>query len=72
MKCPYCNCEMKQGYIQCRDGVVWGTKKRVVAALPALGGDSVVLASNGGAFSGSAVIAFNCETCEKIVIDYGA
>lgn len=27
MKCPYCNDEMNQGYIQCRDGLYWTPKK---------------------------------------------
>ena len=70
MKCPYCNGEMKLGYIQCRDGVIWDTKKRMVAALPSLRNDSVYLGSGDGPFSGSSALAYNCEECKKIVIDY--
>ena len=33
MKCPYCGEEMQLGCIQCRDGVYWSEKERVIAAL---------------------------------------
>lgn len=36
MKCPYCNSEMILGYIQCRDGVSWSEKMRLIAAIPPL------------------------------------
>ena len=43
MKCPYCNTEMILGYIQCRDGVYWSKRKRLIAALPALDESAVLL-----------------------------
>lgn len=70
MKCPYCGEEMELGYIQCRDGVTWDTKKRMVAVLPSFRSHSIVLGSGGGPFSGASVSAYNCEKCKKIVIDY--
>lgn len=70
MKCPYCGAEMALGYIQCRDGVVWDTKKRLVAALASLRSTSIVLASGGGAFSGASALAYNCESCKKVIVDY--
>ncbi|MEA5040334.1 MAG: PF20097 family protein [Clostridiaceae bacterium] len=70
MKCPYCDEEMQLGYIQCRDGVIWDTKKRIVAALPSIRSSSIALGSGDGPFSGSSVLAYNCENCKKIVIDY--
>ena len=30
MKCPYCQCEMEQGYIQNRDGLAWTKKEHFV------------------------------------------
>ena len=71
MKCPYCDEEMKLGYIQCRDGVIWDKKKRIVAALPSFRSESFFLGSGAGPLSGSSVLAYNCEKCKKIVIDYG-
>lgn len=65
MKCPYCDTEMKLGYLQCRDSMVWDSKKRMVAALPSLRNDSIVLGSGDGPFSGASVLAHNCDKCKK-------
>ena len=43
MKCPYCGEEMQLGCIQCRDGVYWSEKERVIAALNIGGGKSIKL-----------------------------
>ena len=40
MKCPYCGEEMQLGCIQCRDGVYWSEKERVIAALN-IGGSTI-------------------------------
>lgn len=71
MNCPYCGKEMEKGFIQCRDGVSWQKKERLIAALPGLSKGSVILArSHGSLFSGAAAIAYHCSGCKKIVIDY--
>lgn len=70
MKCPYCGEEMELGYIQCRDQIIWDTKKRAVAALPSLRDDAVLLKSGEGPFSGASVSAYHCRKCQKIIIDY--
>lgn len=70
MKCPYCNEEMELGYIQCRDGVIWDTQNRLVAALPSVRSNSIALCSGQGIFSGASVLAYNCKKCKKIVINY--
>lgn len=69
MKCPYCDMEMELGYIQCRDGVYWNDKKRIVAAIPPMGG--IKLSSNETPF-GATASAYCCPKCKKIIIDYGA
>ena len=71
MKCPYYNEEMVKGYIQCRDGVDWTEKKQVIAALSALGKGRTSLA-NGAAEDNSAVYAYKCEKCKKVIIDYSS
>ncbi len=68
--CPYCNEEMEMGYIQCRDGICWTEKKRLVAALPSLSKASVRLGMENGLFSGVIAEAYLCRACKKIVIDY--
>ena len=69
MKCPYCDKEMKLGYIQCRDGVHWTLKKQPVAALSFLGKESTSL-SNGAADNARTVYAYKCSSCKKVIIDY--
>ncbi len=69
MKCLYCGKEMTLGYIQCRDGVYWTLKKQLIASLSSLGKESTPLA-NGAADNSSAVFAFKCGACKKIIIDY--
>ena len=69
MNCPYCGKEMDLGYIQCRDGVTWTSKKRLVAALSSLGSDSLPL-KNGAQDNSRAVYAHKCKDCKKIIIDY--
>ena len=68
MKCPYCGEEMVLGYIQCRDGLFWTSKKQLVAALSGLGRGRVRLANH---TSNTTVCAFHCAKCKRIVIDYG-
>jgi hypothetical protein len=72
MKCPYCGEEMQLGCIQCRDGVYWSEKERVIAALNIGGGKSIKLneKSIGGPFGGASAEAWLCEKCKKIVIEY--
>lgn len=69
MKCPYCNEEMKKGYIQCRDGVTWTPKKQLIASLSSLGNGSIKISNIEPDYS-SAVYAFHCEGCKKIIIEY--
>lgn len=69
MKCPYCEKEMEQGYIQCRDGVTWTPKKQPIAALSVLGKGSLSL-TNGAAENSRTVYAYRCDRCKKVIIDY--
>ena len=70
-KCPYCGEEMELGYIQCRDGVLWSEKKRIIAALPTLSRSIDLASDEGGVFSGYSTEAYNCIKCKKIIIEYG-
>ena len=69
MKCPYCEKEMELGYIQCRDGVYWTSKKVFAAALSAFGKDCTSL-ENGAGRNNTAVYAYKCSSCKKVMIDY--
>ena len=69
MKCPYCQKEMELGYIQCRDGVIWTSKKVFAAALSSLGKDSLSL-GNGAGRNNTVVYAHKCADCKKVIIEY--
>ena len=69
MICPYCGKEMELGYIQCRDGLAWTTKKKLVAALSSLGKDGTIL-TNDAADNSRTVYAYKCSDCRKIIIEY--
>ena len=61
---------MAKGYIQSRDGVFWDDKERVIAAL-SLGKNAIKLSGDSeGAFSGSSAVAYRCEHCRLVVIEY--
>ena len=71
--CPYCQTDMESGYMQCRDGLSWSKKKRAVAAIQPLNTSknlSIILAASSGPFVGSAVEAYICMKCKKVIIDY--
>ena len=70
MLCPYCNEEMQQGYIQCRDGVTWTPKKQPIAAFSILGKDAVGLKNIEDSSFNNAVIAHICKKCRKVIISY--
>ena len=69
MKCPYCEKEMAQGYIQSRDGVFWSEKLRPVAAISIFGGKTVTLHDSAVSNRTHAALAWSCEACGKVIID---
>ncbi len=70
MKCPYCQKEMRLGYIQCRDGINWTPKKQLIAAFSYLGRGKISLQNGASIITKSAVYAYNCDDCKKIIISY--
>ena len=70
MKCPYCSNEMEQGIIQSPQELSWkrGTNRAVFGRAEFHEG-SVVL-SEFSFMKGSAVAAFLCRECKKVIIDY--
>lgn len=70
MNCPYCGKEMEKGLIQSPQEIAWikGEKKRFFGSADFHEG-SVVL-SELSFLTGSAVTAFLCRDCRKVLIDY--
>lgn len=69
MQCPYCGGEMEKGLIRSQHEIGWIPGEEV----PMFGGaklyDGVVL-SKLSLLRGSAVTAWLCRGCEKVVIDF--
>ena len=70
MKCPYCEKEMEQGFIQSPHEIS-GKKgdKRPLFDRAQFHEGSVIL-SELSFMKGSAVTAFLCRDCQKVIIDY--
>ncbi len=70
MKCPYCNKEMEAGIIQSPHELCWkkGTKRPAFGR--AMFHEGSVVLSKLSFMKGSAVLAYLCRSCSKVVIDY--
>lgn len=70
MKCPYCSNEMEEGIIQSPQEISWKRGvKRPLAGRAQFHEGSIVL-SELSLMKGSAVKAFLCRNCMKVIIDY--
>ena len=70
MQCPYCRKEMEEGLIQSPQEIAWlKGKKRPLLGRAKLHDGSVVL-SGLSVTKGSAVAAYLCGECKKVLIDY--
>ncbi len=70
MNCPYCGHEMELGVIQSPHEISWKKSlKRPVFGRAAFHEGSVVL-SELSFLRGSAVEAFLCRACKKVIIDF--
>ena len=73
MKCPYCNNDMKSGFIEPsgRGGLCWVSEKSGVWSAPRSDPDFLQL-GKAPWLKAESVPAFNCETCKRIIVDYSA
>ena len=71
MKCPYCGHEMEQGLIQSNQELSWipGSRRKLFGR--AAFHEGAVVLSRLSFARGSAVVAFLCRDCGRIVIDFG-
>lgn len=68
MRCPYCGDAMEAGVIQSAQEINWHPGRRRVVNAAWLHPDSLVL-SRRNFLKGSAVEAWMCRRCGKIIID---
>lgn len=65
MKCPYCNQEMENGFVQSARDIFWGEKKHKLFFTP---NEKEVKLAIGG-LNGCIINAYYCRDCKKIIID---
>ncbi|MBR0104296.1 MAG: hypothetical protein IKD83_00065 [Firmicutes bacterium] len=70
MICPYCGKEMEKGLIQSPQEIAWlkGDKKHMFGR--AVLHEGSVILSQLSVMKGSAVTAYLCRDCKKVLIDY--
>ncbi len=70
MICPYCGKEMEKGLIQSPQEIAWlqGDKKHMFGR--AVLHEGSVILSQLSVMKGSAVTAYLCRDCKKVIIDY--
>ena len=71
MKCPYCNGEMKKGYIQSSYPIAWTPRKLKCFTPNAFYAKDSCLLADIGAISAACAIAYHCEKCKNVIIPYG-
>lgn len=70
MLCPYCNAQMEEGFLQSPQEISWKRgNKRPLLGRAMFHKGSVVL-SGLSLLKGSAVKAYLCRACKKVLIDY--
>ena len=72
MICPYCKKEMEKGFIQSPHELAWlpGEKRHLFAA--AQFHEGALVLSKLSLMKGSAVTAYLCRNCQKVLIDFSA
>jgi len=68
--CPSCGKEMKKGFIQSGTRLAWVPKVTRLTVEPSFNQDAVLL-SKQSRLSINYVDAYLCESCQKVLVDYG-
>lgn len=65
MKCPYCNEEMRKGYIQSARPIFWGEKKHKISFVPNSDEEFTI---SGGFLTGGTTESYYCIKCKKLIL----
>ena len=68
MKCPYCNSEMTDGYIQSARAIIFTTEPHTVQFWPSKKTGEFWVSSNN--WTAPICVAYHCPECKKIIVDY--
>ena len=66
MKCPCCDSEMEQGYIQSQRPIIWSATKKHFAIIPDNNTDVGV---TGESWGGCYAPSFLCRVCNKLIVE---
>jgi len=69
-KCPYCGKELEKGYIQSPRPISWLPRKVKMFTRANFTEKGAIVLSEGSELSAPCAIAYNCNICKKIIIDY--
>ncbi len=67
MTCPYCNAEMKQGFVQSDRFIIFGEDKKGIFKAPKEGKDEFYIGYRD--LFGAYKDACYCATCKKVIMD---
>lgn len=69
MKCPYCDNEMTDGYIQSSRGILFAIEPHKVQFWPYKSIGEFIVPSK--SWVAPTCGAYHCPECKKIILDYG-
>lgn len=69
-KCPYCGKQLEKGYIQSPRPISWLPRKIKLFTNMNFTEKEAIILSEGTTLAAPCVIAYNCSSCKKIIIDY--
>lgn len=67
MRCPYCNNEMKDGYVQSARQIFFTVKPHKIFFVGSQDDETILSNYN---LTSPTVKAYRCKKCEKVIIDY--
>ena len=70
MRCPYCNNEMQNGFVQCRDGVYWTPDKQWMSTFVPMAKGSVPIGTDDKWMPNGKAVAYHCVQCKMVIIPY--
>lgn len=68
--CPYCGGLLQKGYMQSPRPISWTPRKLKIFTHHAFCNDSTCVLSEGSLLKAPCVIAYKCDKCKKVIIDF--
>lgn len=65
MLCPYCNNEMKKGFLHSKSTPIWSEREKKLTIFASSNEVSL-----GGFLDGDTLTAYLCESCRTVIVKY--